>query len=395
MKLSFVTANLGSGGAERVISLLANEFDKHGYQVEIIFLKERRVFYPVNPLVNLVIADEECLSSNMLKKMWWFRRYIKRTKPDVVVPFRVSVYCTTILSLLGISVPIVASERIDPHIPDSYWTILRKLFLPFVKHLVVQTSYIKSYYPKFIQKKTSVIPNPVREEAFENPRMDSRVQSSKRKRADSYDHSGHDFCHNSSKRTSLTDLVAPKIQSSKQNRIISVARLAPQKNQQMMIRAFAKIANEFPDWQLVIFGEGPLRSSLELIVKSLQLEGKVLLPGRTEHVIDELRKSKIFCFSSDYEGLSNSMIEALCVGLPIVTTNVSGTEDIIVDGDNGFIVPINDEDAMMQSLRVLIADEQLMREMGERNRQKAHIFSIDGIYVQWEEIIQSVVKDGN
>lgn len=395
MKLSFVTANLGSGGAERVISLLANEFDKHGYQVEIIFLKERRVFYPVNPLVNLVIADEECLSSNMLKKMWWFRRYIKRTKPDVVVPFRVSVYCTTILSLLGISVPIVASERIDPHVPDFFWTYLRKLLLPFVSHLVVQTSYIKSYYPKHIQKKTSVILNPVREEVFENPIKDSRVQGSIGKGVASYDLSGHNFCHNSSKQTSLTDLVAPKVQLSKLNRIISVARLDPQKNQQMMIRAFAKIANEFPDWQLVIFGEGPLRSSLELIVKSLQLEGRVLLPGRTEHVIDELRKSKVFCFSSDYEGLSNSMIEALCVGLPIVTTNVSGTEDIIVDGENGFVVPIKDEDAMMQSLRVLIADEQLMREMGERNRQKAHIFSIDGIYAQWEKIIQSVVRDGN
>lgn len=368
MKISFVTANLNSGGAERVMSLLANEFERKGYEVEIIFLKERIVFYPVNKGVHVIVADEECHSTAMWKKMLWLRKYIKNTQPDVVVPFRVSVYCTTILSLLGISVPIVASERIDPHIPDSFWTYLRKLLLPFVSHLVVQTSYIKSYYPKQIQKKTSVILNPVREEVFENPIKDSRVQSSN---------------------------AASSVESSKQNRIISVARLDPQKNQKMMIRAFAKIANEFPDWQLVIFGEGPLRSSLELIVKSLQLEGRVLLPGRTEHVIDELRKSKVFCFSSDYEGLSNSMIEALCVGLPIVTTNVSGTEDIIVDGENGFIVPIKDEDAMVHSLRVLIADEQLMKEMGERNRQKAYLFSIDGIYTQWEELIKSVVKDGN
>lgn len=395
MRISFVTANLGSGGAERVISLLANQFCLRGHEVEIIFFRDRLVFYELDERVKVVISGEECHSDAMWRKMLWLRKYIKTTKPDVVIPFRVSVYCTTILSLFGSNIPIVASERIDPHIPDSYWTVLRKLLLPFVKHLVVQTSYIKSYYPKFIQKKTSVIPNPVREEAFENPRMDSRVQSSKRKRADSYDNSGHDFCHNSSKQTSLTDLVAPKIQSSKQNRIISVARLAPQKNQKMMIEAFAKVADEFPDWQLVIFGEGPLRSSLELLVKSLQLDGRVLLPGRTEHVIDELRKSKVFCFSSDYEGMSNSMLEAVCVGLPIITTKVSGTEDIITDGENGFIVPVNDEDAMVQSLRVLMADGQLMKEMGERNRQKAHLFSIDGIYAQWEKLIQSVVRDGN
>ena len=370
-RITFVTANLGSGGAERVISLLANEFCKKGHDVEIIFFRDRLIFYELDSRIKIVVIGEECHSNAMWRKMLWLRKYVKESKPDVVIPFRVSVYTTVLFSLLGVSIPVISSERIDPHIPDPFWNMLRKSLLPFTTHLVVQTNYIKSYYPRFIQKKTSVIYNPVREEVFSLPRT-----------------------------SSLTPNPSPKCEGSikseeRLNRIISVARLDPQKNQKMMIRAFAKIADYFPDWQLVIFGEGPLRSSLELIVKSLQLEGRVLLPGSTEHVIDELRKSKIFCFSSDYEGLSNSMIEALCVGLPIVTTNVSGTEDIIVDGENGFVVPINDEDAMVHSLRVLMADEQLVMEMGERNRQKAHIFSIDGIYTQWEEIIQSVVRDDN
>ena len=388
MKISFVTANLGSGGAERVISLLANQFCLRGYEVEIIFFRDRLIFYELDERVKVVISGEECHSDAMWRKMLWLRKYIKTTKPDVVVPFRVSVYCTTILSLFGSNTPIVASERIDPHIPDSYWTVLRKLLLPFVKHLVVQTSYIKSYYPKFIQKKTSVIPNPVREEAFENPRMDSRVQSSKRKRADSYDHSGHDFCHNSSKQTSLTDLVAPKIQSSKQNRIISVARLAPQKNQKMMIEAFAKIANEFPDWQLVIFGEGPLRSSLELLVKSLQLEGRVLLPGRTEHVIEELRKSKIFCLSSDYEGMSNSMLEAVCVGLPVISTKVSGSEDLVNDGVDGFLIDMNDVDGMAEAMGKVMSDGQLMNKMSQINKEKAGLYQLDKITIMWERALR-------
>ena len=356
MKISFITANLNSGGAERVISLLANEFDKHGHQVEIIFLKERIVFYPVNPHVQLVVADEKCHSTAMWKKMLWLRRYIKQTKPDVVVPFRVSVYTTTLLSLLGVSVPIIASERIDPHIPDPFWDILRKLLLPFTTHLVVQTSYIKSYYPKFIQKKTSVILNPVKEMPVD------------------FSSAG---------------------KGGKQNRIISVARLAPQKNQKMMISAFARISKEFPDWQLIIYGEGPLREGLQLIIDYLQLSDRVLLPGRTEHVIDELRKSKVFCFSSDYEGLSNSMIEAMCVGLPIVTTNVSGTEDMMIDGENGYVIPVNDEDAMVHALKTLLGNKHLMKEMGERNLQKAQMFSIDRIYSQWENLIQSIVKHEN
>lgn len=169
MKLSFVTANLGSGGAERVTSLLANQLCQRGYEVEIVFFRDRLVFYELDERVKIVVIGEQCHSEAMWRKMLWLRKYVKELEPDVVIPFRVSVYCTTILSLLGMSVPIIASERIDPHIPDSYWTCLRKLLLPFVKHLVVQTAYIKSYYPKFIQKKTSVIPNPVRDEVFSLP----------------------------------------------------------------------------------------------------------------------------------------------------------------------------------------------------------------------------------
>lgn len=359
MRISFVTANLNSGGAERVMSLLANEFDKHGHNVEIIFLKERVVFYPVNHSVKMIVADEECQSKSILKKMLWLRNYVSTMKPDVVIPFRVSVYTTTLFSLLGISVPVISSERIDPHVPDPIWNFLRRLLLPFTTHLVVQTSYIKSYYPKFIQKKTSVILNPVNEDVFTG--IDDEQLA----------------CDN------------------RLNRIISVARLAPQKNQKMMIKAFAELASEYPDWQLVIYGEGPIREELESLVENLRLSGRVLLPGRTEHVIDELRKSKIFCFSSDYEGLSNAMIEAFCIGLPIVSTCVSGTEDMLVNGENGFIIPINDQRAMVHSLKALLNDERLRIEMGERNRKKADSFSMDGIFSQWENLIKTIVKDEN
>lgn len=358
MKICFVTANLGPGGAERVISLLANQFFQRGYDVEIVFFRDRQIFYKLDDGIKVIVLGEECHSNALCWKMLWLRRYVNKIKPQIIIPFRVSVYCTTIFSLLGISVPIVASERIDPHIPDSYWTILRKLLLPFIKHLVVQTEYIKSYYPRFIQKRTTVIHNPVRDEVFEEESGEKREEK-------------------------------------KQNRIISVGRLYPQKNQKMMIRAFAQIADKYPGWKLVIFGEGPLRAQLEFLVSSFGLQDRVLLPGRTEHVIEELRNSKVFCFSSDFEGLSNSLIEALCVGLPIVTTNVSGTEDILVEEENGLVVPVNDEQAMAQALERLLSDEQLMDEMGKHSRQKAAMFSMITIYSQWERLIKSIAKNGN
>ena len=357
MKLSFVTANLGSGGAERVTSLLANQFCQKGYDVEIIFFRDRLIFYELDSRIKVVVIEEECHSNAMWRKVLWLRSYVKKTRPNVVIPFRVSVYCTTILSLLGVSVPIVASERIDPRIPDSYWTLLRRLLLPFVSHLVVQTNYIKSYYPKFVQKKTTVIPNPVRDEVFH------QIENGK-----------------------LTIDNEEKL-----NRIISVGRLYPQKNQKMMIRAFAKVADAFPDWQLVIYGEGPLRESLELIVESLEMKDRILLPGRTEHVVDELRKSKIFCMSSDYEGMSNSMIEAICTGLPVISTKVSGTEDLVKDGENGLLMEIRDEISLSRRMRSLMEDENMMKKMSYNSYCSGRRFRLETIVEQWEDVINKIV----
>ena len=390
MRIVFLLASLGSGGAERVVSLLANRMCEDGHDIQIVCLKYNDVYYTLHDKIKVVAASEH--ASNRIMELFWLRKYIQKEKPDVVIPFTEGVYCFTILALLGTGIPIIASERLDPAAMSLPRKILKRLLLPYADWLVVQTESIKAYFPKRIQKKTSVIYNPVNDEVFENPRMDSRVQSSKRKRADSYDHSGHDFCHNSSKQTSLTDLIAPKIQSSKQNRIISVARLYPQKNQKMMIEAFARIADEFPDWQLVIFGEGPLRSSLELLVKSLQLDGRVLLPGRTEHVIEELRKSKIFCLSSDYEGMSNSMIEAICVGLPIITTKVSGTEELIANGENGFVVEVGDLEGLTVSIHSLIKNEALRISMGYVSLNESYMFSLNEIKELWYRLIIRIVS---
>ena len=390
MKIIYLLASLGSGGAERVVSLLANRMCEDGHNIQIVCLKYNDVYYTLHDKIKVVAATEH--ASNRIMELFWLRKYIQKEKPDVVIPFTEGVYCFTILALLGTRIPIIASERLDPAAMSLPRKFLKRLLLPYADWLVVQTESIKAYFPKSIQKKTSVIYNPVNDEVFENPRMDSRVQSSKRKRADSYDHSGHDFCHNSSKQTSLTDLVAPKIQSSKQNRIISVARLAPQKNQKMMIEAFAKVADEFPDWQLVIFGEGPLRSSLELLVKSLQLDGRVLLPGRTEHVVEELRKSKIFCLSSDYEGMSNSMIEAICVGLPIVTTNVSGVKELVDDNINGFVVECGNVDRMCSALSSLMGNESLMNCFAQKSFERRRLFQMDVVNNKWNSLINQVSK---
>lgn len=356
MKISFLLASLGSGGAERVVSLLANEMVGRGDQVEIICLKFNDIYYQTDPRVKVTLAMQQ--TKNRLTELFWLRKYIKKQNPDVVIPFTEGVYCFTILSLLGTGIPIIASERLDPAAMSPTRKFLKRQLLPYADWLVVQTQSIKDYFPKKIQKKTSIIYNPVVTDVFRE-----------------------------------IDNGQLKIENEgKLNRIISVGRLYPQKNQEMMIRAFAKVADKFPDWQLVIFGEGPLRAELEFLVSSFKLQDRVLLPGRTEHVIEELRKSKIFCMSSDYEGMSNSMIEAVCVGLPIATTDVSGVKELVENGVNGVIIPCGDVDKLSTTFSDLMNSGRLLEEYSRNSYAKRKLFRIDFIVKQWEQQIQQIIS---
>jgi glycosyltransferase involved in cell wall biosynthesis len=352
MNIVFVLASLGSGGAERVVSLLANKMVERGHQVEIICLKFNDVYYQTDSRVKVTLAMRQ--TKNRFTEIFWLRKYLKQQKPDVVIPFTEGVYCFTILSLLGTGIPIIASERLDPAAMSTTRKVLKRLLLPYADWLVVQTQSIKEYFPKSIQKKTSIIYNPVNDSVFNLPSLQGRA-------------------------------------GERLNRIISVGRLYPQKNQEMMIRAFAKIADNFPDWQLVIFGEGPLRAELEFLVSSFKLQDRVLLPGRTEYVIEELRKSNIFCMSSDYEGMSNSMIEAICVGLPIVTTDVSGVKELVENGKNGVVVPCGDVDKLGKTFSELMSNERLMEEYSRNNYSKKELFRIDTIVNQWEQLLNEII----
>lgn len=368
MKITFVTATLTSGGSERVMSIVANKMQERGYEVEIVCLNDQIVFYPINDGIKITHVEIEAGTKSLPKKLWWFRKYIQKTQPDVVIAFMVSVYTVTLLALMGVDIPVISSVRNDPAYSNLRKKITRKLLLPRSAHVVVQTQQIKQYFSKNIQKKTTVIYNPVNERVFEAPLNPPSMGS--------YDN----------------DNPGLKIKDERLNRIISVGRLYPQKDQKTMIEAFAKVSEKFPQWSLIIFGEGPERGALESLVERLKVKDKVSLPGKSENIIDELKKSKIFCLSSIYEGMSNALVEAICVGLPIVTTKVSGTEELIENGENGFIVNIGDKDAMAEALTKIIEDDNLQKQFSENNKAQAIKFETNAIVDQWEELVNSVVR---
>lgn len=363
MKITFVTSTLTSGGAERVISLLANNFAERGYEVEMIALTSISPdYYKLDPKVKFIHADKVS-KGGLLGELWWFRRHIKKEKPDVVIAFMEAVYEFVLLALLGTKTPVISSERLDPALISCPRKVLRWLLLPTATAHVVQTQHIKQYYNQQIQKKTHIIYNPVNEKVF-NDNDDEN------------------------------DNLGLKIKDERLNRIISVGRLYPQKNQKMMIEAFAQVSERHPDWKLVIYGEGYLRKDLENLVERLKVKDKFLLPGRCETVIEEVAKSKVFCLSSDYEGMSNAMIEALCVGTPVISTRVSGTDELIRDGENGLLVDIGDTEGLAQAFEKLLSNQELREQLGKEGQKLATQFKTDTIVDQWENLVHRLkVKD--
>lgn len=350
MKLTFVTSTLHAGGAERVISLLANSFCQKGYEVEIVCINKHLVFYPIDEKVKVWFAEDEVKSPSILKKMMWLRKHINSEKPDVVIAFMLEVYCVTLASLIGVSVPVISSERIDPHFFGRAKGLLRWLLLRRTTHLVVQTVRIKDFYSAKLQSRTTIIPNPVTDKVF-----------------------------------TLTPTL-------KQKRIIAVGRLAYQKNYPMMFRAFAKVHHDFPDWQLVVYGNGPQKEEIRGVIERLGMEGHIILAGKSDHVVEEMNKSSLFVMSSDYEGMSNALLEAVCVGLPVISTDVSGAKDLITEGVNGYIVPVGNERALTLALSSMLSSPEKMDEMGRQSKALAPRFREEQIVGQWEELIKKVVR---
>ena len=332
------------------MSLLANTFAQKGYEVEIVCINKHLVFYPIDEKVKVWFAEDEVKSPSILKKVFWLRNHIKNDRPDVVIAFMLEVYCVTLASLIGVSVPVISSERIDPHFFGRAKGLLRWLLLRRTTHLVVQTVRIKDFYSAKLQSRTTIIPNPVTDKVF-----------------------------------SLTPTL-------KQKRIIAVGRLAYQKNYPMMFRAFAKVHHDFPDWQLVVYGNGPQKDEIRGVIERLGMEGHIILAGKSDHVVEEMNKSSLFVMSSDYEGMSNALLEAVCVGLPVISTDVSGARDLITEGVNGYIVPVGNERALTLALSSMLSSPEKMDEMGRQSKALAPRFREEQIVGQWEELIKKVVR---
>ncbi|MFW5983047.1 MAG: glycosyltransferase family 4 protein [bacterium] len=342
MKIFLIRSSLIHGGAERVITELANEFAKNKHEVHMVILAVSEDFYSLHPEIKihrLGFLNKGALKKQFaeLKTFFKLRELLKTERPDASLSFGPKYNILTILASSFLGLKIFVSDRSNPRKKiDWHIDLVRRLTYRFANGVIAQTSLAKKLQERTTgNKNIKVIPNPVKEVKL------------------------------------YPEIKCEKI-------ILNVGRLVPEKGQKFLLEAFKNL--NVSDWKLVILGDGPLRGDLENQAKKLQIENKVIMPGAVNNVDEWLAKASIFAFPSVSEGFPNALLEAMAAELPCVSFDCdAGPRDIITDGENGFLVELYDVEAFSNKLEQLTNSIVHRQKIGYSAKQYAKRFNIRDI----------------
>lgn len=355
MKIAFVTPGMTFGGAERVISILANNWYDMGHEVSLfITASNKPSVYKMNEKIKVEYyqAYRENGVSHF-KLLSSIREFVNKEKPDCVLSFMNDVCAYTIIALMGTGIPVIYSERNDPNKTNQgkVEKIYRKIVEIGAKHIVFQTNGARTCYSKKVQRKSSIILNPVN--------LDK-----------------------------IPDRTKEEINYSE---IVSVGRLEPQKNQELLIDAFSVVSKTHKDVILKIFGEGTLENKLQNKIDELGLTERIFLMGAKSDVLEWIKESFCFVLSSDFEGLPNSLIEAMCIGMPCISTDCSpgGARELLRD-DRGIVVPCGDKMKLAEAINLYLEKKDFAMQYGEAAYELRKKIEANTVAKEWIELIETI-----
>ena len=349
--LAIAIPSLGMGGAERVVSELANEFVQLGINVNIIMLDKNEVCYQIDKRVKIHFIDCNKNKDKFLRNRERIKDYkeiLNKERIDVVLSFLTSANFLSILATRGTDIKVYVSERSNPNVNTKIIKIVRNILYMLCDGLICQTKDAKDYFPNCIRKKGKVIKNPIKENL---PCW-----------LDIQEHEKY---------------------------IITAVRLEKSKNISLLLQAFFYIEKQYKDYKLLIYGDGPEYKNIAKKINELQLEDKVILKGRSNEWHKQAVRSEIFVLPSDYEGMSNSLLEALAMGMPVISTDhpIGGAREVIENGKNGFLVPIKDADSLSKRLAELIENKELQKSFSKEAQKIKQTMNIKIIAKEWLEFI--------
>lgn len=331
MRVAFLAQHLkSSGGAERVLSVFANEMSsRQGYEVSVVLMFPQESEYWLDSRVRKVYlyeSESQYSDSSSFDRMRIIRNELKASRIDYAIPFLWFICLYTFAASIGTNVKVIQTVRNNPAlVPSSViMRAARLVAIRFSHGCFVQNKAQLEYFPKRLRAKMTVIPNPVSSEF-----LDLETDPS------SYDV------------------------------VVMVGRLVEQKNHSMMLKAVSKLLDQGRDIKVLIYGEGDLRQDIAAEIEKLGLSCNCRLMGGTRDVPSVFSKAGVYVLTSRYEGQPNSLLEAMASGLPCISTDCpTGPSDFLVDGQNGFLVDVDDVDVLASRLAGLLESPSMRTEIG-------------------------------
>lgn len=362
MKVVILMGSLTMGGAERVATTLAAYLAEHCIETYLVSFDNKESSYVLSPKVHFINNKVENIHgkiSGIKQRINFMFNTIDSIKPDLVFTmfYDINIYALIYKWFGKSKIKLVSSERCNPNESKGLKRILTKISSCNCDGFIFQTERAKKCYPKKVQNKSVVIHN-----AIGNP---------------------------------ILDKVDPKSIMS-ENLITTMGRLEYQKAHDVMIKACAPVLKLHPEYKLIIYGEGSLRSYLQNLIDELGMKENIFLPGNTQYAVSEVAKSQIFLLTSRFEGMPNALMEAMALGIPCISTDCDmGPSELIKNGINGYLVPVDDIEAITEKLELLMEDDKLREKISENSKKINDTHSIDKIYSKYLIYFKQIIGGKN
>jgi len=390
-RITFVIGNLACGGIQRVTVWLAQGLMARGYAVSVITLATADTdFFTLSPGVTRLSVGLRGrtpsglwkLPSLMMKRQKRLRALIESTAPDAVIARAPMAAVQTALAMGRHHWPLIVTEHGDK--PLRQKSRPREAWRKWLWYKLRRVAYWRA--TKLVSVCAAV------DEAFGWVPKDRRVVI-------------HNPC-----RTEASGAVSdPSPDLGADNHwIVSTGRLSHAKGHDVLLEAFASIAERFPEWELVILGDGELRDELIQRAWRLNLHSRVVFAGAVDDPASFLARAELFALASRYEGFPNAHIEALSLGVPVVATDCptrpatagrigparGGVHELVEHGVTGLLVPPEDPAAFAVALATMLGDEKKRNQMAANALGVREKFAPDKTLDAWERVIESAVKRG-
>lgn len=341
-------------GRERMIKWVGNAMA--GFSHEVVFCTTYDDKRPQGlcPEIDSITLGMSYHSSFFKRNILFFILYpfkinkiVKKIKCDYVLSFGDTSFFVLLFLKLFFSYKLVVSERSDPYYNNNTLDRFRRLLYKYADVLIFQTEGARDYFSEKIKLKSFIIPNPI-----SLPPEEWKYENQK-------------------------------------NMIATVGRIDFwQKRQDLLIKSFARVVERCPDWILNIYGSGNDFLQMKNLVEKLKLTENIILHGAVKDVVKKLLDNKLFVLSSDFEGIPNALLEAMSIGMPVISTDCSpgGAAFLLKEKNNGYLVPRDNVELLAEAIIHVIENYEEAVQRGNNARKSLYDFSEDKISKMWNRI---------